>query len=198
MFVCRGLTVLILKLFSWRADSFPPGLKSLWSGLGARRLLEIRSGEDEGPPQSWLWDSHWVRSRAVQPSWVGLKTQTLHLGWRCQEEFSRSKRLEIYPEWGWREERLQEDPEISASEKKQVWCRHREKSNNHLFLSLREKEGKLTRYLETEAPGKWRLGAFVICMVLGRQAGAGEMAHSGQTSAWSSCSAPLLNSTPSS
>ena len=34
-------------------------------------------------------------------------------------------------------------------------------------------------------------------MVPGREAGAGEMVPSGQTSAQSSCSAPLLNSTPS-
>lgn len=56
---------------------------ALWS-----EEVEIREWEIcEVPPQCWHWDSHWVRSRAVQPSWVGLKTQTLN----------RSKRLEIYP-----------------------------------------------------------------------------------------------------
>lgn len=43
--------------------------------------------------------------------------------------------------------------------------------------------GETNKALETEAPGKWRLGAFVIFRAWGTEAGAGEMAHSGKSSA---------------
>ena len=45
MFICRGLTVLILKLFSWQAGSFPPGLMSLWHGLVKELKAALGGGE---------------------------------------------------------------------------------------------------------------------------------------------------------
>lgn len=126
----------------------------------------------------------------MQQSWGGSGYLTLPLGWRCQEEFKRCKRSQMYPRVQLRRRDMtgRSSPRFLLPKGNKSHTGREEKPHTHQSGGLRDTWNKASRNMSP-----WNMEPEHLCQLHSSEEqgqGLEEAAHGRKTSAQNSCPTP--------